>query len=212
MDLQEFASKKYELYCHKEGSELIASEFALYIILQLISSFNTKKILELGVGIGTIADTVLSFEGQLNYTGTEANDFCRKAIATNLAHIKDNFTLLYDIDEIGENELFDLIIVDGTDNSLSIVKQYISKNGIVFIEGDRSSQVAIIKNIFPKQLSVFIPGDFKFRQYGGTDQATWERWVGGGTVFFVNPTLRQRLFWIRQKLRARSVFSKRKEN
>lgn len=68
----------YQFFCEAEGNQHIASEYAIRKINELVEKFRVKRILEIGLGIGSISGIVLAVNRNkpaLDYTGTEANDF-----------------------------------------------------------------------------------------------------------------------------------------
>ena len=74
----------YKYFCLAKGNQHIASEFAILKLQELIRKFQVKNVLEIGLGIGSIAGTLLGLNKNLDYSGTEANDFCLKALPENL--------------------------------------------------------------------------------------------------------------------------------
>lgn len=106
------AEKTYLKFSKIEGNQHIASEYALKCALRLIQDFQLKNILEVGIGIGCIADTILESSPNLHYTATEANVFCLNAIKNNVGQI-DRVTLYNNLNQIPENTFFDFIIIDG---------------------------------------------------------------------------------------------------
>ncbi len=56
---EQLVKKNYYRFCKLEGSEYIATGFALFQILKIIKIFEIKTVLEIGLGIGSISDTVL---------------------------------------------------------------------------------------------------------------------------------------------------------
>ncbi|TDD75970.1 hypothetical protein [Flavobacterium caseinilyticum] len=97
------AEKNYKRFCGLEGSEYIASEFALETILKIIKIFKVHTILELGLGIGSISDTVLKYSKKANHTigyvGTEKNDFCLNALKSNVLDF-DKIELYAELNQI----------------------------------------------------------------------------------------------------------------
>jgi spore coat polysaccharide biosynthesis predicted glycosyltransferase SpsG len=93
---------------------------------------------------------------------------------------------------------FDLIIIDGYDDTLKEIIGYCKKNTIVYIEGDRKGQTETIRQIFPenKYVNVITLNKNKPYSHGGGDTS---RYVGGGKLIFINPTLKMKLFWFQQK-------------
>lgn len=77
----------YQSFCDAEGSQHIASEYAIGKIKGMVDQFRVKEILEIGLGIGSISGIILAMDRckyTISYTGTEANHFCLKALQENL--------------------------------------------------------------------------------------------------------------------------------
>jgi spore coat polysaccharide biosynthesis predicted glycosyltransferase SpsG len=160
-----------------------------------------KTILELGLGIGSISDSVLKYAKKeikkIIYCGTEKNEFCLKALKKNLVGY-NQITLYSELNQIKDKK-FDLIIVDGYDDILIKLVDYCKKkNTIVYVEGDRKGQTDTVKKIFPKSKFVNVITLNKNKPYShGYDITT--HYVGGGKLIFINPTLKMKLFWFQQK-------------
>tara|TARA_B100000929_G_C15467147_1_gene406581 strand:- start:845 stop:1084 length:240 start_codon:yes stop_codon:yes gene_type:complete len=75
MKLKRFTKNHYHKFSQAEGSQYIASEYALFRILELIEKFRPHNILEVGMGIGTISDSILkcNFPQNLQSFATEAD-------------------------------------------------------------------------------------------------------------------------------------------
>ena len=74
MNYNKTAIDVYRKFSSFEGNQHIASEFALKCVLKLVVDFKIKRILEIGLGIGCIVDSVLEFSkeyGEIDYYGTE---------------------------------------------------------------------------------------------------------------------------------------------
>lgn len=192
--------QNYKRFCELDGSEYIASEFALETLLKIIRIFNVNNILELGLGIGAICDTVLKHSKRNNknisYFGTEKNEFCLDALKNNVSDF-NRLELFSELNQINY-EKFDLIIIDGYDETLKDIISFCKKNTIVFIEGDRKSQTDAIRQIFPKSKYVNVITLDKNRTYSHGYNDT-EHYVGGGQLIFIDPTLKMKLFWFQQK-------------
>jgi hypothetical protein len=208
MDLKEFVNKKYLEFSNYEGSQHIASEFAIYKIITLIAKFEIRSILEVGLGIGSIASSILDYDSSINYKGTEANAFCLRSLSNNLKEKYDIIDIVPSLDVVMIDKKIDLIIVDGAYNNLIKLKDKLSKHAIFCIEGDRKNQAKDIQSIFPKALGVHVISMDKNNSKGVFDKAAYQ---GGLKVFFVNPTLRQRLYWLSEKLNTRKVYKKRQQ-
>lgn len=197
---KDLAVQNYKRFCELEGSEYIASEFALETILRVIKTFKVNTILELGLGIGSISDTVFKYSKKahkkIRYVGTEKNEFCLDALKKSVSDY-DQIELFSELNQI-INKKFDLIIIDGYDDTLKEVVTFCEQSTIIFIEGDRKGQTEIIRQIFPKNkyVNVITLNKNKPYSHGGGDTS---RYVGGGKLIFVNPTLKMKLFWFQQK-------------
>lgn len=169
MNLKQFAHTQYKQYCLAEGSQHIVSEFALFHILNLIKKYGFKRILEVGVGIGTISGSLIKFSKEegldIGFTGTEANDFCLSQIPRNLGQDFSQLDLYPGVSALPREQKYDLIIVDGSEQNLDEIKPKMIPGGVVVIEGDRKDQVEIIKDIFPKSEYAHLISLNKNREY-----------------------------------------------
>lgn len=208
MNSKSIAQENYKRFSNIDGNAHIASEFALISILKLINDFKIKSILEVGLGIGSIADTVFKYAKSTNkligYTGTEANDFCLNALKINV-ELYEKIELFQTISEINNQNKYDFIIVDGSDESLKEIATYCKQNTIIFVEGFRGSQVDSLKQVFPKYKHVEIISNYKNPKYGPFPS---DRWTGGGQLIFINPNLNNKLYWFKEKLKS---FLKRRQ-
>ncbi len=194
------STEVYKNFSDKVGNDYIAGDYALEKILRIISTYKTFNILEIGLGIGSISEAVLKFarvnELQINYTGTEANEFCLQALRKNV-HDFEKINLYSSLDNLPLNTIYDLIIIDGSDESLSQIKKHCSKNALVFIEGGRAAQIKVIQQIFPKSIYVEVISLRKPPSYGPFHQ----KWTGGGSLIAVDPSLFQSISIFAEKLK-----------
>jgi hypothetical protein len=201
MKYKDLAVQNYKRFCGLVGSEYIASEFALETILRVIKIFKVNTILELGLGIGSISDTVLQYSkianNTIGYVGTEKNEFCLNALKTNVLDF-DKIELYAQLNQI-KNKKFDLIIIDGYDDTLQEVLAFCKKSTIIFIEGDRKGQTEIIRQIFPKNKYVNVITLNKNKPYSHSGGDT-NHYVGGGQLIFIDPTPTMKSFWFQQKV------------
>jgi hypothetical protein len=202
------AEKTYLKFSKIEGNQHIASEYALKCALRLIQDFQLKSILEVGIGIGCIADTILESSPNLSYTATEANAFCLNAIKSNVAQI-DRVKLYDDLNQIPENTFFDFIIIDGSDDSLAQVKRMCTPKTVIFIEGGRALQVASLKKIFPNVLHAEMLSDYKNPACGPFSS---QFWCGGGQLIFPYPNFKMRWYYWKEKWATYQKRKKRKAN
>ena len=200
MNSKTTAKKIYHKFSNVEGNQHIASDYGLEVILTLVNDFKTKNILEVGLGIGSICDAILTYSKEnsleINYTGTEANDFCLNALQQNVSRINDVKLFSYLEDVVTANK-FDFIIIDGSDDTLSKVEKLCTPHALIFIEGGRASQIATLKQVFPKAISAEIISMRRPPAYGPFDQ----KWSGGGTLIFINPTFRQKQYRFKEKVK-----------
>jgi len=132
-------SDLYNFFCEAVGNQHVAIEK----INGYLEKFLLQRILEVGLGIGSISGILLRVnrnKPNLDYAGTEANDFCLNALPKNLKEDYNRLGIYSDLNNIPSNKKFDLIIIDGKNHHLQAVKDLISENGILAIEGDRMSQ------------------------------------------------------------------------
>ncbi|HMI07093.1 MAG TPA: hypothetical protein VK528_06085 [Flavobacterium sp.] len=127
MDYKEIAKENYKKFSFVEGNEYIASEYAIITILKLLADFKINSILEVGLGIGSISDTIFKYAKKrgiaIDYTGTEANEYCLTALKSNVGDYND-IHLYASISEIKGNPKYDFIIVDGSDESLQSIAAF----------------------------------------------------------------------------------------
>ena len=194
MNNKDIAVQTYKYFATLEGNQCIATEFAIKVILDIIEDYNAKNILEMGVGIGAISFGILDYakinKKNLNFVGTEANDFCLKVLPQYLKEHYSKIKLFYAVNSVSSDELFDVIIIDGIDDNMNKVEKIISKNGIIIIEGDRQPQLAIIKNIFPNSRYTRVISNYKNPDYGPIYS---DHFCGGVQLIFTNPTIKQKL-------------------
>ena len=175
-------------------------------VLKIINDFNVKTILEVGLGIGAICDTVLKYSKASNksykYVGTEANEFCLNALKDNVEFYNE-LEINKDVDSV-ESSQFDFIIIDGADDTIKSIKHLCKPRTVIYIEGFRGSQVNIIKEVFPSAKHSEIISLYKNPEYGPFPS---NRWVGGGQLIFIKPTGKQNIYWAKEKVK---TFIKRK--
>lgn len=189
----------YKEFCLAEGSQHIASEFAIEKLYELVENFRVERILEVGLGIGSISGIILAVKRgkPLDYTGTEANNFCLNALPDNLKEDYHRLNIVSDLTKFSSNNKFDLIVIDGKDQNLNIVKDLISDHGIIAIEGDRISQLDSLQKFFPKHKYVHLISLNKNKSYSPFPTTHWQ---GGLKIIFKNPTGCQKLWWAKEKL------------
>ncbi|MFZ2285188.1 MAG: hypothetical protein WAV86_15070 [Lutibacter sp.] len=199
--MQKIAIETYKYFSSLEGNKHIASEFALKKIIDIIENYKIINILELGLGIGSISYCILEFSKRngipINYFGTESNEFCLNVLPKYLKDHFDNIQIFDSLNKVPYNAKFNMIIIDGKDESLTKIKEIIANRGIVIIEGDRMPQLERIRNSFPNSLYVRLISNYRSPIYGPFSSKDW---CGGIQLVFVNPNLWQKLNFLYYKL------------
>lgn len=190
----------YQKFCSAEGNQYIASEYAVQKLQELITKFEVKKVLELGLGIGSIVAILLEVNGGLDYTGTEANSFCLESLPVNLGNTYERLKIYPSLKHIPTDKKFDLVIVDGKDPELPSLKKILSNRGIIVLEGDRLEQQKFLQNLYPRHKMVHAISLRKNKSYS---PFAAEDWQGGLKIIFTNPSEIQYAWWLKEKFLTR---------
>lgn len=205
---REIIDETYLTFCESEGNQHIASRYAIQKIIELLRRFKPDSVLEVGLGIGSISGTILRVfdDKNLKLYGTENNQFCLEALKNNLDEDYKSLNIYSDLKAIKGNVKFDLVIVDGGDTNLEIIKNKISDNGIIVIEGDRKNQLKLLKEYFPDHLYVHSISKRKNLEVAPFPSKNWE---GGVKLIFINPNFKQKIYWLREKFQTKMRYSYR---
>jgi len=204
--IDQYISQNYHMFCEAEGNQHIASEYAIKKISNLIESFNITNVLEIGLGIGSIAGTILKVHNDsiVKYCGTEDNEFCLRALEKNLGSEYRNLEVYPGISNISTKNNFDLVIIDGVDGNLEGIKSLIANNAIIAIEGDRAFQISSLNELFPKSIFVHcISKEFNSIH----SPFSKEHWQGGVKLIFVNPTIKQKVWCLKERVNTKLKYS-----
>lgn len=207
---KDFIKEQYCKFSYAEGNQYIASEYALFRILKLTQKFRPRNILEVGVGIGTISDSLLkTFKNSCppNVYGTEDNEFCRLQLEKNLGSSFKDLKLFRTIPELPVDQKFDLIIIDGKDSSMQQLKGHMNNRCILVIEGDRKGQTDLVRGLLPDSKFVHSIINKKNSFYSNRPK---EHFQGGIKIFFTNPDRKQYLEWLKLKLYSKIHFQLRR--
>lgn len=203
MENQKIAVETYKYFSKLEGNQHIASEFALKTIIDVIENYKINNVLELGLGIGSISFCVLEFakenNKQINYIGTESNEFCLGVLPKYLKNHFDKIQIFDNLNNVIISEKFDLIIIDGKEENLLKVKKMISKRGIIIIEGDRMPQLGLIQSAFSNHKYVRIISNSLNLSYGPSSLFS-SHYIGGAQLIFTNPNFSQKINYIYYKI------------
>lgn len=205
---REIIDETYLTFCEAEGNQHIASRYAIQKIIELLRRFKPDSVLEVGLGIGSISGTILRIfdDKNLKLYGTENNQFCLEALKNNLGEDFKSLNIYSDLKAIKGNVKFDLVIVDGGDTNLEIIKNKISDNGIIVIEGDRKNQLKLLNEYFPDHLYVHSISKRKNLEVAPFPSKNWE---GGVKLIFINPNFKQKIYWLREKFQTKMRYSYR---
>ena len=146
-----YAKEIYELFSRKPGSEHIASEVSLQYLTACLRLFKPSRVLELGAGIGTITETVLSHPCAVSeLVSTETDPYCLSVLRNNLRGPGlQRLTVVTTPSELSQLKFVaDMIIGDGgfySSEELSTARV----GTIFFTEGRREK----LRNAFTKELT-----------------------------------------------------------
>lgn len=208
MKKKEQILSKYEKFCTAEGNQHIASEYAILKLQAIIERFGIEKVLEIGLGIGAIAGSLLSANTLIEYSGTENNEFCLDALKKNLGEDYRKLEVFSKLSEVNQRK-FDLIIIDGKDPELKKIQQLLTQNGVIAIEGDRMPQQELLREYFPKNKYVH---SISNKKNAANSPFPANHWQGGLKVIFVNPNFEQKCWWINEKLSTKFKYFYRRKN
>jgi hypothetical protein len=184
-------------FARLEGSQHIASEYALRGIEKIIRDNQVKSVFEFGIGIGTIPFLVKKINKDILYVGTETNEFCINAFQNNLNALIDNKFIHLLSEQDTPDIKFDLIIVDGKFSNVSFINKIAHKDSVFFIEGDREEQRKLLLEIFPDALvsrCISIKKNQSWSPFIGHYQ-------GGYTIYRLNSSsFKNIISFIREKL------------
>ncbi|MCP9198307.1 class I SAM-dependent methyltransferase [Gramella sp. GC03-9] len=206
--IKDFTKRQHRKFTQAEGSQYIASEYAVLQIIKLIKKFQPKHILEVGVGIGTISDSIIKagFGFQPIVYGIENNRFCLDQIPGNLGDSYGELRLFHGIHYLPRDIKFDLIVIDGKEEYLENLKDSISPRCILIIEGDRKDQVESLRFMFPKHKFAPMVSIKRNSKFSKKDPNEFQ---GGIKLIFINPNLEQLAFWFKTKVIMKLKYFKR---
>ncbi|MDP3735439.1 MAG: hypothetical protein Q8R39_03360 [bacterium] len=114
---------EYEEYQKTNGDYAIASLFFLNELKNIVRSEKPRRILEVGVGVGTIPYGIREFQNTFEYVGTENFEPC-------IERLRENAPFVIHERFIKETKgAFDLIIVDGQDADTHGLPQRLRRGG-----------------------------------------------------------------------------------
>ena len=187
----------YEKFSSEEGSQHIASEYAILKLQVLIRKFDIKNVLEVGLGIGSIAGSLLEMNRGLTYSGIEKNRFCLESLPKNLGSNYKRLTIYPNLLSVPTEIEFGLVIIDGKDPDLPAIKKMLSMRGIIVLEGDRLQQQKVLQNFDSRQKMVHAISLRKNKSYSPFPA---EEWQGGLKIIFTNPSRTQYIWWLKEKI------------
>jgi hypothetical protein len=199
MRYKRVAKRVYKKFSSIEGNQYIAGDYALETILKIVKDFKINKILEVGLGIGSISEAILLFSKEqdesISYYGTEDNEFCLKSLPHNVTNFNE-IRLFSSINDLPKSDMYDLVIIDGSDDQLFKIKDLVTKNGLIYIEGGRKSQVNLVKKTFPTA----IVAEIISMRPPTNDGPFSQKWSGGGSLIFTTPNFIQKIYCFKEKV------------
>ncbi len=138
----------------KPGAEHIASDFAMAHLSAFVRAIRPKTILEIGAGIGTITQLLLSHQARpAHLVSTEDNAYCLAQIGANISPTDQSHKLITDQKELDpEKDHFELVIIDAS--MQEHLYEIIGLGTYCFIEGSRSeTREAIGRNLLSRGLT-----------------------------------------------------------
>ena len=194
--MHQIAQSTYDLFKTKEGSKHIATANCLRAIINYVRLKKSRNILELGIGIGTIAFSLKlakekkEIRHDFKYYGTEADQFCIDAFKTNIPGYERFVNHFTDLSKIPAGSKFDFIIIDGRDKSLDKIIELLAPGGVIFVEGGRNSQLDVIKKAAEEH-------GRKYLEWNGIRFSLGH--LGGYTVRFFDPTISDYIMYFKGK-------------
>lgn len=83
------------------------------------------------------------------------------------------------------------------DPNLTYLKKILTNRGIIVLEGDRLQQQNVLQKLFPRHKMVHTISLRKNESYSPFPA---EEWQGGIKILFVNPSIRQYIWWTKEKI------------
>jgi spore coat polysaccharide biosynthesis predicted glycosyltransferase SpsG len=192
----------FQLFSKKEGAQHIASEYALMAIEKIVKQNNIHSVFEFGIGIGTIPYLLSTLNKRITYYGTEENEFCNSVLPENLGQSIEsiNYNAISSYLNFNDENKFDFIIIDGLFDDANFLKKIAHDNTLIFVEGDRENQREFLRKTFPKCLinrSISLNKNSKHSPYYDVSS---NHFVGGYTLFRLNPNFRNKTSWFLEKI------------
>ncbi len=185
------ATKVYDLFKKKEGSEHIATPLSISMVQKLARK--SERILEIGGGIGTLTYAMLSCsDAKLDVY--EDNNFCIQKLQENLREFSERYTLLTSYEMQPPRTEYDLVIIDGANGKKhdggrkDVVFDFFSSicSKIIYFEGVRRPQRRYVREALRGICAIRI----KRMSFEGIHK--------GGTVYYcfnAFPLVREILYW-----------------
>ncbi len=201
----ERATSIYNRFRSLPGSEHIASRYAICGLIRICRHKKPKRILEIGTGIGTLTHTLIEILSCMHpagfqLTSIEKNEFCLGQLRNNLREHLSQFQLYPDIADVPGDFGFDLVVADGGSQKDDRYFLRLSRGAVIFVEGDRSIQRGTIKRAAgPRR---FLEAEARTLKTTQDDS----RPEGGYSLIWLEPSIRDRVSFLRFRLQAPVVY------
>jgi predicted O-methyltransferase YrrM len=132
-----FAEHLFARYQAKEGSRNAARPVSLAHLAACLRTFRPRTVLEMGAGIGTITDALLSHHsGIRRIVAFEHNAFCLAAITQNIDTRDPRLTIVARREELPAITDIDMLVADGNYGRAEAYDA-VRLGTVFFVEGNR---------------------------------------------------------------------------
>ena len=131
----DYAKKLHDKYRQKVGGEQVALEFSISSLQSLLHSKKPKYILELGGGLGTLTELILT-QSEAKLDVVENNEWCISQLLSNMSQFRD-FNLIDDYAKLRTDHDADFLVVD-VNNGIYPISNLVKNSRnihMIFIEG-----------------------------------------------------------------------------
>jgi protein-L-isoaspartate O-methyltransferase len=205
----EHATSIYNRFRSLPGSEHIASRYAIYGLIRVCRRKKPESVLEIGTGIGTLTHTLIEVLASIHSNGfqliaIESNEFCLGQLRNNLREQMNRVHLYNDIAQVPSDCGFDLVVTDGGSQQDDRYFLELNRGGVIFVEGDRSTQRRTIERAVSRRRFLKSEARTLRKKQGGSGFEV------GYSLFWLEPSMRDRLSSLRFRLQTPLVYRLRK--
>jgi hypothetical protein len=139
----------FDFFKAQQGSDYIATQFAIHQLIKWLIRRKPRKILEVGAGIGTLTFAVCSCRGKFpfDFITIEWNQYCKDSLSRNLIDQVNEYKQISSLEDLEKIDLFDFIIIDGGEQDPNFIC-HLALNGTIFVEGFMDKKHQLIHECF----------------------------------------------------------------